>query len=147
MEYKIEVSLDPNEEFSTYITNKLKEYNNASSVHHKESRKEGARQPIRVILTDAKNNWIGGLTAETYWGWCEIDYFWISDEYRGKGLGRQLIQKAEEAAKEKGATQSLLTTFEFQARTFYEMIGYEVVGEIKDYPPGSSHYTMVKKLK
>ncbi len=45
-----------------------------------------------------------------------------------------------------GATKALLTTYEFQARTFYEAHGYQVVGEIKDYPPGSSYYTMVKVL-
>ena len=40
----------------------------------------------------------------------------------------------------------LLTTYEFQARSYYEMKGYKVVGEIKDYPPGTSYYTMVKIL-
>jgi hypothetical protein len=39
-----------------------------------------------------------------------------------------------------------LTTFDFQARSFYEIKGYKVVGEIKDYPPGSSYFTMVKEL-
>ncbi|MEH7387948.1 GNAT family N-acetyltransferase [Bacillus sp. JJ1521] len=76
----------------------------------------------------------------------EINKFWISEEYRGKGLGRHLLDKAEKVAKEKGAKKALLTTFEFQAHSFYGINGYQVVGEIKDYPPGNSYYTMVKTL-
>ncbi len=146
MNYKIEVSTEKNEAFSEYITNKLKEYNNSKSIHHKESRKEGSRKPIRVILTDEQEQWIGGLTADVYWGWCELHYFWISETYRQKGIGAQLLEKMEEEAKTKGATKVLVTTFEFQARSFYEKHGFEVVGEIKDYPPGVSHYTLVKKF-
>ncbi|MGE7693759.1 GNAT family N-acetyltransferase [Lysinibacillus sp. NPDC094177] len=75
-----------------------------------------------------------------------MNKFWFSKEYRGKGIGGKLLAKAEETAKQMGATKALLTTYDFQARTFYEARGYEVVGEIKDYPPGSSYYTMVKQL-
>ena len=61
-------------------------------------------------------------------------------------MGSKLLAQAEIAAKEMGAKKVLLTTYAFQARTFYEARGYQVVGEIKDYPPGSSYYTMVKTL-
>ena len=78
--------------------------------------------------------------------WLEINDFWFREECRGKGLGGQLLDKVEKIAKEMGAKKVLLTTFEFQARSFYEIKGYQVVGVIKDYPPGSSYYTMVKNL-
>lgn len=57
-----------------------------------------------------------------------------------------LLGQIEEIARDNGATKTLLTTFEFPARTFYESKGYKIVGEVKDYPPGSSYYTMVKPL-
>lgn len=49
-------------------------------------------------------------------------------------------------AKSLGGKNAFLTTFDFQARTFYEEKGYQIVGEIKDYPPGGSYFTMVKDL-
>jgi ribosomal protein S18 acetylase RimI-like enzyme len=84
--------------------------------------------------------------TEVYWNWVKINDFWFSEECRGKGLGKLLLNKTEKLAKEKGATKALLTTFGFQARSFYEKRGFDVVGEIKDYPPGSSYYTVVKSL-
>ncbi|WP_088068082.1 GNAT family N-acetyltransferase [Gottfriedia luciferensis] len=146
MNYNIEVSLEDNNEFAIFIKNKIKEFNNKHSLHHNEARKIGAVHPINIMVSDHNKNWIGGLTAEVYWDWIEIKDFWFSEEFRGKGIGRDLLVKAEEIALSKGATKSLLTTFEFQARSFYEIYGYKIVGEVKDYPPGSSYYTMVKSL-
>ncbi|USK57718.1 GNAT family N-acetyltransferase (plasmid) [Cytobacillus solani] len=146
MNYKIEISLDNNEKFSTFLHENIRQFNNERSIHHKEARKKEAVQPINIIVSDDKENWIGGLNADVYWNWLEINDFWFSEKYRGKGLGGLLLDKAEKIAKEKGAKNALLTTFEFQARSFYEIKGYQVVGEIKDYPPGSSYYTMVKPL-
>ena len=123
----------------------IKEFNNENSAHHKAARKKGAVQPINLIASDG-GKWIGGITAEIYWGWLEINEFWFAEEFRGKGLGGSLLNKTEELAREKGAAKVLVTTFEFQARSFYESKGYRVVGEVKDYPPGSSFYTMVKAL-
>ena len=57
-----------------------------------------------------------------------------------------MLDKTEKLAKEKGAKKALLTTFDFQARSFYEIKGYKFVGEIQDNPPGSSYFTMVKTL-
>lgn len=147
MNYKIEVSLEKNENFSTYLNEQIKEFNNHHSNHHKAIRKKDAVQPVNIIVSDVNNQWIGGITAEVYWGWLEINYFWFKEEYRGKGLGGHLLEQAEKAGIEKGASKALLATYEFQARTFYEKRGFEVVGEIKDYPPGSSYFTMVKTLK
>ncbi|WP_154750160.1 N-acetyltransferase [Planomicrobium sp. YIM 101495] len=146
MSYSIETMLEHNEEFSTFLHGKIREFNNESSLYHKESRKKGAVQPINIIVSDNNKNWIGGLNADVYWGWMEINDFWFHESYRGKGIGGQLLDKAEKVAREKGAKKALLTTFEFQARSFYENKGYQVVGEVKDYPPGSSYYTMVKIL-
>ena len=75
-----------------------------------------------------------------------IDHFWFSEQVRSKGLGQTLLKRTEEIAIEKGAVKALLTTFDFQARTFYEKYGYKVVGKIENYPPGSTFYTMVKSL-
>ncbi|KGR80913.1 GNAT family N-acetyltransferase [Lysinibacillus boronitolerans] len=146
MEYQVEVLREQHEDFTNFLSEKIRAYNNEQSLHHRESRQQGAVLPLQLIVTDQQQQWIGGITAEVYWGWVEIHKFWFSEEYRGKGMGKKLLAQAEWVAKDMGATKALLTTYEFQARTFYEAHGYQVVGEIKDYPPGSSYYTMVKVL-
>lgn len=146
MEYQVEVLREQHEDFTNFLSDKIRTYNNEQSPHHRESRKKDAVLPLQLIVTDQQQQWIGGITAEVYWGWVEIHKFWFSEEYRGKGIGTKLLAQAELVAKDMGATKALLTTYEFQARTFYEAHGYQVVGEIKDYPPGSSYYTMVKVL-
>lgn len=147
MNYSIDVSLAQNEEFSVFLKQRIRDFNNEKSSHHREKRKEGAVQPINIIVVDDDKKWIGGISAEVYWNWLEIHDFWLREDCRGKRLGSHLLDQTEAIAKEKGATKALLSTFEFQARTFYEMHQYIVVGEIKDHPPGSSYYTMVKMLK
>lgn len=146
MKYTIDVSLENHDAFSTFLTARIKAFNNEHSIYHKEARKKGSVQPINIIVSDDEKQWVGGITAEVYWNWLEIHKFWFGEECRRKGLGRSLLEKTEEIAKEKGAIKALLTTFEFQARSFYESHGYQVVGEVKDYPPGSCYYTMVKSL-
>ncbi|MBS4195941.1 GNAT family N-acetyltransferase [Bacillus sp. FJAT-49870] len=146
MNYKIEVVLEHNVKFTSFLNTMIRDFNNEHSLHHREVRKEGSRQPINIIITDHVEKWIGGITAEVYWGWVEINKFWIDEELRGRGLGKLLLEETEKIAIKKGAKKALLTTYEFQARSFYEKMGYEVVGEIKDYPPGSSYYTLVKLL-
>lgn len=144
MNYHVEVLLEQHEAFVTFLNSSLREFNNEHSFYHQEIRKKGTT-PINIIVSD-NDQWIGGLTAEVYWGWLEINKFWFSQQYRRQGLGNQLLSQAEATASKMGATKALLTTYDFQARSFYEARGYQVVGEIKDYPPGSSYYTMVKYL-
>ena len=147
MSFHVEVLLEENADFSSFLSKKIREFNNDQSFHHNEVRKKGSRKPINIIVKDENQQWIGGITAEVYWNWLEINDFWFSEEFRGKGLGSMLLGQIEEFAKNNGATKALLTTFEFRARTFYETKGYKVVGEVKDYPPGSSYYTMVKTFQ
>jgi GNAT superfamily N-acetyltransferase len=146
MNHSIEIVLDNHERFESFLNNKVKEYNNEHSIHHLAARKKGAVQPINIMVSDERGQWIGGISSEVYWDWVELNYFWFDKAYRGQGIGGILLDKTDTLAKEQGATKALVTTFEFQARTFYEMKGFTVVGEVKDYPPGSSYYTLVKSI-
>lgn len=112
MNFHIKVLLEDNEEFSTFLQKSIREFNNEHSIHHKEVRQKGAVKPINIIVSNDKDNWMGGLYAEVYWGWIKINDLWLHEEYRGKGLGGQLLEEAERIAREKGAKKALLTTFE-----------------------------------
>jgi GNAT superfamily N-acetyltransferase len=89
---------------------------------------------------------IGGATGFTQWEWLFIEYLWVSDEVRGKGLGAHLLQKVEAAARERGCGAVWLDTFSFQAPEFYERFGYRHFGQLDDYPPGRARHFLWKPL-
>ncbi len=140
------ISEKEEKEFENFLHEKIKEYNNMNSPHHREARKPGAAILLNIILKDNSGNFIGGLSASTYWQWLDVDDFYIPGEFRGQGIGASLLQMAETIAIERGCTRCVLSTFEFQARVFYEKQGYYVTGKLEDYPPGSAYYWMRKDL-
>ncbi len=89
---------------------------------------------------------VGGLIGATYWNWFYIDLLWLPDELRGRGYGHRLMRLAEEKARERGAKNAYLDTFSFQAPDFYKRQGYEVFGELPDFPHGHQRYFFRKRL-
>ena len=146
MEYTISVDLEKNEEFYDFLNEGIKEYNNGHSVNHKQIRKPGAIQPLHLIVKGTNGHLLGGLACEMYWGWLDIQKFYLQEDCRKQGIGTRLILQAEETARAAGCTKAYLTTFEFQARKFYERFGFRVTGKLEGYPPGSTLYWMVKDL-
>ncbi len=65
-------------------------------------------------------------------------------EYRGKGLGRYLINQAETVASERGARRIKLHS-QCRVINFYERCGYITIGDI-DYEQDCPHIWMVKDL-
>jgi hypothetical protein len=57
------------------------------------------------------------------------------------------MRRAESEAAARGCHSAWLDTFEFQARGFYEELGYCCVAELPDYPAGSARYFMKKTLR
>ncbi len=66
-------------------------------------------------------------------------------EYRGRGLGRKIIEEAERHILSLGGESASLHS-QLQAKSFYEKCGYEPYGEI-EYEQDCPHIGMRKKLK
>jgi ribosomal protein S18 acetylase RimI-like enzyme len=107
----------------------------------------GKPRPLDVYLLDAQGQVVGGLVGETLWHWLYLDDVWLEERLRGQGHGREMLRRAEEEARRRGCTKARLSTMSFQARGFYEKLGYRVVGELEDWPPGCSYYWMMKELR
>jgi len=87
-----------------------------------------------------------GVLGERYWDWFHLDLLWVREDLRGRGLGSRLLGRAEEEARERGATHAYLDTFSFQGPEFYRRHGYEVFGQLPDFPAGHQRYFLKKQL-
>jgi ribosomal protein S18 acetylase RimI-like enzyme len=102
--------------------------------------------PLDVFLRDAEGQPWGGLMASTYWRWLDIVLLWVHDDLRGQGHGRALLQRAEEEARRRDCLYVRVNTLDTQAPGFYQKLGYRIVGQFDDYPPGNCAYLLRKDL-
>ena len=103
-------------------------------------------QRICFALQTANQEIVGGILGEIYWDWLYIDLLWVEEELRGRGHGHRLLARAEGEARQCGAKSAYLDTFSFQAPDFYKQHGYQIFGELRDFPPGHQRYFLTKQL-
>jgi len=90
-------------------------------------------QPVRLNAKDIDGKVVGGVRAFVFLYWLQVDVLWVEDSARGRGLGARLLAQAETLARELGARNARLETFEWQARGFYLKQGYEEFARIDKY--------------
>ena len=139
MDYSLTITDAPDEDVRKAIVAPLVAYNDAQvGPSHK--------RPIAVLVRDKEHVLVGGLWGHTGYGWLFTQLLVVPAELRGRGVGSQLMQLAEAEAAARGCHHAWLDTFEFQARAFYERLGYVCFGELQDYPDGHARYFMRKAL-
>lgn len=89
---------------------------------------------------------IGGAIGFVEYNWYYLDLLYINKEYRNQDVGTNLIKKVEEYAKNKGLVGVRMETWDFQAKGFYEKLGYIKYAELKNHPPGATEYFLKKEL-
>lgn len=105
-----------------------------------------AYQPVAIFLRDDEDAIRGGVTGGVWGGWLHVLTLWVDPPMRGRGYGRALMQAAEAEALAAGARHAFLETHTFQAPELYARLGYTVIAEIEDYPPGHGQLIMRKEL-
>ncbi len=116
------------------------------SYYNKEQAGDNKFQRLCFVLNAPDQEIVGGVLGEVYWDWLYIDLLWVRDELRGCGYGRRLLTQAEDEARGRGAKNVYLDTFSFQAPDFYKQLGYQVFGELQDFPSGYQRYFFTKQL-
>jgi GNAT superfamily N-acetyltransferase len=102
--------------------------------------------PVALFLKGENGEVLGGLLGDIWAAWLHVRTLAVAAPVRGYGFGRELMKCAELYAIERGCTDAYLDTFSFQARPFYEKLGYRVFGTLENHPTGHQHYFMTKKL-
>lgn len=103
-------------------------------------------QPVAALARDDRQALVGGVVGTINWNWLHVALVWVAEPCRHTGLGTRLMSEIERAAVACGCTRAHLDTFSYQARPFYERLGYRVFGRLDDYPPGHQRFFMEKPL-
>jgi GNAT superfamily N-acetyltransferase len=136
----VEVSDDPPQEAYLQLWEVLKAFN-IKAMGDCESK------TFAILLRDPETRAvIGGLWGRSLWGSFYVDMLVAPDGQRGAGLGGDMLRKAEAEARARGCGDIWLDTFAFQARPFYEKLGFRVFGQIDGEHPAFPRYFMVKDL-
>jgi ribosomal protein S18 acetylase RimI-like enzyme len=104
-------------------------------------------RPLNAFLRAPDGQVWGGLKAITCWDACFVDLFWVDVGLRHRGFGSALMREAEQEALRRGCTFVHLDTFNFQARGFYEKLGFASYGTLLGFVEGAERYHMVKRLR
>ena len=102
--------------------------------------------PVNFVLRGERDDVLGGLLGELWGAWLHVTYLWVAEPARCQGQGTRLLAAAEAYARARGAIGATLETYSFQARPFYERLGYELCGRLDNYPPGHAKFFLRKAL-
>ncbi|PDS76468.1 GNAT family N-acetyltransferase [Rhizobium sp. L43] len=136
---EFELTASPSPEELATIADALSAFNN-SDVGPSD------RRTLAVLIRDTDGKVTGGLSGFTAWGWLFTQMLYIPDTLRGTGLAGELLSRAEEEARARGCRGAWIDTFSPQALRAYLRQGYEVFGELEDFPEGRMRSFLRKNL-
>jgi len=125
---------------------KTQELGNLIRAYNQSKREPSKSEPLNIYVEDAQGNLIAGMVAETFGNWLEIEYLYVQEDFRGQGIGSNILNRAEKEARERKCKYSFVNTYQFQAPDFYKKHGYEEVFALKEYPYTGERYYYTKAL-
>jgi len=143
MPLNIELTTTPSKEDAKTISQGLVNFNRQAIG---ELASPEAAIEFSIFARDSVENIIGGLRGTCFWNTLHIELLWVSEKARGVGIGHKLVSRAESYAIENEFELALLETTSWQAKPFYEKLGYELVATLPQYPKGHACHIMSKKL-
>ncbi len=136
----VDISSEPPQAAYQDLWEVLKAFN-VSAVGHCEN------FPFAVLLRDPDTRAVvGGVWGRSVWDSFYVDMLVAPEGRRGEGLGGDLLAQVEAEARTRGCRNLWLDTFAFQARPFYEKLGFRVFGQIDGPKPMFPRYFMIKDL-
>ncbi|WP_148881114.1 GNAT family N-acetyltransferase [Streptococcus sp. Marseille-P7376] len=125
---------------------KTQELGNLIRAYNQSKREPSKSEPLNIYVEDEQGNLIAGMVAETFGHWLEIEYLYVQEDFRGQGIGSNILNRAEKEARERKCKCSFVNTYQFQAPDFYKKHGYEEVFALKEYPYTGERYYYTKAL-
>lgn len=139
MEWRLDLADAPSENDLAAISDGLIAFN-AADVGPSE------RKSLAVIIRDESGKAIGGISGYTGWGWLFTQLLFVPEPLRGQGMAGRLLEVAETEAIARGCHGAWIDTFNPQALRAYQRQGYEIFGELPDFPMSRSRFFLRKRL-
>lgn len=139
--YRIEVKVETEkiDKYNSILLTQMDKFNRNNNIYTKEEKS--------IIFAALDNDkFVGGVHGSITEDSMYIGLLVAIEEYRGRGIGKNLMCKIEEKAKELNVYSINLGTLEFQAEKFYEKLGYKIVFVKENDPRDYKSYSMVKKI-
>lgn len=133
---------DPKPGLAALVEAGLDQHNEAFGDHGAFDGQRG----LSSAAYDTGGRLIGGAVGRTLGRCCELKQLWVDAAFRHAGVGSAVLRAFEQRAIERGCNTFYLSTFSFQARPFYERLGYTVQLEIPGHGAAGSKFFMVKKM-
>jgi GNAT superfamily N-acetyltransferase len=104
------------------------------------------RRTLAVLIRDEDGTVVGGLSGYTAWGWLFTQLLFVPENQRGIGLAGRLLTMAEQEAASRGCHGAWIDTFSPTALKAYLKQGYEIFGELPEFPKGRTRTFLRKAL-
>ena len=139
LDIPIDVRDDHRPELDALLEERIYEFNSAATGIY-----DG--RLLNAAINDEAGKHVAGVSGHTWGGCCTIVLLWVDESLRGTGVGRALMQAAEDEAIRRRCRQMVLTTHSFQAPRFYEKLGFRRIGAIPNNPAGHEDFIYMKDL-
>ena len=104
------------------------------------------RQHLAVLIRDEDGNVAGGLVGYTAWGWLFTQNLVVPETHRGQGVAGKMLEMAEAEARSRGCHGAWIDTFNPVALKAYQRQGYEIFGQLPEFPKGRTRTFLKKAL-
>jgi GNAT superfamily N-acetyltransferase len=102
---------------------------------------------LTVTALDEQGELIAGLSGWTWGTAAGIGMVWVHDDHRRASWGGRLLRAAEDEARARGCTPMTVSSFTFQAPSFYQKHKYVEFARTEGIPrPGHADVHMRKDL-
>jgi ribosomal protein S18 acetylase RimI-like enzyme len=140
MAHDIEITDEPDDALAARLDGGIAAYNfDATGIRD--------ARDLAAAVHDDSGELMAGVQGWTWGGTGWVERLWVRADARHHGLGSRLLTAVEAEARARGCGQLGLTTHSFQAPDFYRRHGFEVVGELPDYPAGHASLLLRKRLR
>jgi len=137
-DFIIITSTEPHESYKEIMKNHINYYNQQHNLIDD-------AEELQVIAKDDEKI-VGGVYGYIKDNYLFVSILWVDESYRKSNVATELMSMIESAAVSRDIKSSWLGTTSFQAKGFYEKLGYVVKGTFEELPKGYENYTMVKQV-
>jgi GNAT superfamily N-acetyltransferase len=139
-ELTLELDEHPSQDELRELVEGVRIYNRAITGHERP-------RAVACFLRDFAGHLVGGAHGDLWGRSVHIAAMWVAESHRGNGHGSALLKAVEIYAASHGHVLAYLETTSFQARPFYESLGYRVFGELDGIAEGCTLFFLRKELK